>query len=105
MFPERSEFVFSSHIPDGEFQVLIFDCLHVETFQKKKKKKKVEHNLTEHRSEMVPVCKCCTDGRDGLHELILLQFEEDGGFSSSIQPQSDHADLHLRTDVDPVVLK
>ena len=54
---------------------------------------------------MVPVCKCCTDGRDGLHELILLQFEEDGGFSSSIQPQSDHADLHLRTDVDPVVLK
>lgn len=51
------------------------------------------------------LCKCCTDGWDGLHELILLQFEEDGGFSSSIQPQSDHADLHLRTDVDPVVLK
>lgn len=47
----------------------------------------------------------CTDGRDGLHELILFQLEEDGGFPSSIQPQSHHADLHLRTNMHPVVLE
>lgn len=46
-----------------------------------------------------------TNGRDGLHELVLLQLEEDGGFSSSIQPKSHHADLHLWTDVDSVVLQ
>lgn len=46
-----------------------------------------------------------TNGRDGLHELILLQLEEDGGFSSSIQPKSHYTDLHLWTDVDSVVLQ
>lgn len=46
-----------------------------------------------------------TDGWDGLHELILFQLEEDGGFSSSIEPKSYHADLHLWTNMDPVVLK
>lgn len=45
-----------------------------------------------------------TNGRDGLHELVLLQLEEDGGFSSSIQPKSHYTDLHLWTDVDSVVL-
>lgn len=46
-----------------------------------------------------------TNGRDWLHELILLQLEEDGGFSSSIQPKSHDTDLHLWTDVDSVVLQ
>lgn len=46
-----------------------------------------------------------TDRRDRLHELVLFQLEEDGGLSGSVQPQSHHADLHLRTDVDPVVLE
>lgn len=45
-----------------------------------------------------------TDGRDGLHELILLQLKEDGGFPRSVQPQRHDPDLHLWTDVDPVVL-
>lgn len=45
-----------------------------------------------------------TDGRDGLHELILLQLKEDGGFPRSVQPQSHDTDLHLWTNVDPVVL-
>lgn len=49
--------------------------------------------------------RALTDGRDRLHELVLLQLEEDGGFSGSVQPQSHHADLHLRTDMDPVVLE
>lgn len=46
-----------------------------------------------------------TDGRDRLHELVLLQLEEDGGFARSVQPEGHHADLHLRPDVDPVVLE
>lgn len=46
-----------------------------------------------------------TDGRDGLHELVLFQLEEDGGFSGSVQTESHDPDLHLWTDVDPVVLK
>lgn len=33
VFPERSELMFSTHVPDGELQVLIFNCLHVETFK------------------------------------------------------------------------
>lgn len=47
----------------------------------------------------------CTNGRDGLHELILFQLEEDGGFPSSVQPQCHHPDLHLWTNMHPVVLK
>lgn len=31
VFPKRSELMFSSHVPDGEFQVLIFNCLDIET--------------------------------------------------------------------------
>lgn len=45
-----------------------------------------------------------TDGWDGLHELILLELEEDGGLPCTIQPQCHHPDLHLWTDVHPVVL-
>lgn len=37
VFPEGSELVFSTHVPDGEFQVLIFNCLHIETFKKRLK--------------------------------------------------------------------
>lgn len=33
VFPERSELMFSTHVPDGELQVLILNCLHVETFK------------------------------------------------------------------------
>lgn len=46
-----------------------------------------------------------TNRRDRLHELVLFEFEEDGGFSGSIQTQSHNADLHLGTYVDPVVLE
>lgn len=46
-----------------------------------------------------------TNRRDRLHELVLFQLEEDGGFAGAVQPQSHHADLHLGTDVDPVVLE
>lgn len=46
-----------------------------------------------------------TNRRDRLHELVLFELEEDGGFSGSIQTQSHNADLHLRTYVDPVVLE
>lgn len=45
-----------------------------------------------------------TDGWDGLHELVLLELEEDGGLPCAVQPQCYHPDLHLWTDVDPVVL-
>lgn len=45
-----------------------------------------------------------TDGWDGLHELVLLELEEDGGLPCAVQPQCNHPDLHLWTDVDPVVL-
>lgn len=33
VFPERPEFVFSTHVPDGELQVFVFHRLHVETFR------------------------------------------------------------------------
>lgn len=46
-----------------------------------------------------------TDRRDRLHELVLFELEEDGGFPGSIQTQSHNADLHLRTYVDPIVLE
>lgn len=45
-----------------------------------------------------------TNRRDRLHELVLFELEEDGGFSGSVQTQSHNADLHLGTYVDPVVL-
>lgn len=45
-----------------------------------------------------------TDGWDGLHELVLLELEEDGGLPCAVQPQRYHPDLHLWTDVDAVVL-
>lgn len=45
-----------------------------------------------------------TDGWDGLHELILLELKEDGGLPCTIQPQCHDPDLHLWTDVHPVVL-
>lgn len=45
-----------------------------------------------------------TNSWDGLHELVLFQLEEDGGFPGSIEPQGHDADLHLWADVDPVVL-
>lgn len=35
VFPERSQFVFSTHIPDGELQVFVFHRLHIETFREK----------------------------------------------------------------------
>lgn len=51
------------------------------------------------------IMKVLTNGWDGLHELILFQLEEDGGFSSSIQSESYYTDLHLWTNVDTVVLQ
>lgn len=33
VFPERSELMFSTHIPDGELQVLVFNSFHVKTFK------------------------------------------------------------------------
>lgn len=50
---------------------------------------------------------CCgfTYGRDGLHKFVLFQLEKDGGFPGTIQSQGHHPDLHLRADVDPVVLE
>lgn len=33
VFPERSELMFSTHIPDGELQVLIFDSFHIKPFK------------------------------------------------------------------------
>lgn len=46
-----------------------------------------------------------TDGRDGLHEFILLQLKKDGGLSRPVESQSHDSDLHLWADVDSVVLK
>lgn len=33
VFPQRPQLVFSTHVPDGELQVLVFHRLHVETFR------------------------------------------------------------------------
>lgn len=33
VFPEGSELMFSSHVPDGEFQVLVFNSLNVKTLK------------------------------------------------------------------------
>lgn len=61
---------------------------------------------------LIRVLACCAVPRhgatysgDGLHELVLLQFEEDGGFSCTIQPQRHHPDFHLGADVYTVILE
>lgn len=46
-----------------------------------------------------------TNGGDGLHELVLFELEQDGGFSCSVEPESHNPDLHLWTNVHSVVLK
>lgn len=71
VFPERSELMFSSHIPDGEFQVLIFNGLDVETcedWQPALVRKPLKRSVLQFESWL----NVFTDGRDGLHELILF---------------------------------
>ena len=57
MSPEGPDLVLTTHIPHGEADVLVLDSLHVEA-----------------------------DGGDGGHNLTQLQFVQDGGLTSSVQP-------------------
>ena len=76
VLPERSEFVLSAHIPDGELDVPVFKGLHVES-----------------------------DGGDGRNEFVLLQLEEEGRLTRPVQAQGHHPHLDLGPDVDAIVLK
>ena len=57
MSPEGPDLVLATDIPHGEADVLVLDGLHVEA-----------------------------NGGDGGHNLTQLQFVQDGGLTSSIQP-------------------
>ena len=45
------------------------------------------------------------DGGDGLHELVLLQLEQDGRLAGAVQTQGNDSHLDLGADVDPVILE
>ena len=75
MLPERPELVLTSHVPDGELDVLVLEGLNVEP-----------------------------DRRDGLDELVLLQLEQDRRLPGPVEPERYDPHLDFRPDVDPVIL-
>ena len=76
MFPQWSQFMLTSDIPDGEFYVLVFQRFNIEP-----------------------------DGGNGLNELVLLQFEEDRGLARAVKAEGNHPHLDLWADVNAIVLQ
>jgi hypothetical protein len=83
--PQRPDLVLAADVPDGELNVLVFDCFDVEAC-----------------AVVLSAWVCfvwvgvgggCTNGRDGGDDFAQLQLVQDGSLSSRIQ--ADHQDTHL----------
>lgn len=82
MSPQRTDLVLSTNIPYGELNVLVLDCLDVETWELSAANRVKVFFEAEH-----------TDRWDGCDDFTKLQLVQNGGLSGSIQ--TNHQDSHL----------
>ena len=78
MSPKRSDLVLTTDIPNREWNVLIFDRLHIEPF-----KLRSDYQIQTGR----------TDGGNRRDNFAKFQFVEDGRLTGCVQ--ADHENTHL----------